>query len=139
MAENRILGIDPGEKNIGLAISDPTGTIANPLMVIEHTSRDADARRIVRIAGEQGAAKIIVGQAQDWNGGISYQGRKAARLAHAIEDRTDLPVELWNEYGSTQRAREARRRMGVPRKKRGGHLDQIAATVILQSYLDNQE
>ena len=107
--------------------------------MIQHTSREADAQHIARIAEEEGAVKIIIGQALDWDGEVSFQGRKAARLAETLRTKTKLGVDLWNEYGSTQRAREARRRMGVPRKKRGGHLDQLAATVILQSYLDRQE
>lgn len=134
----RILGVDPGDQRIGLAISDPTGTIAGPLGVIHHVARALDAAHIAQIAQEQGAVKIVVGQALDENGYPTPQGRKAARLAEVIRGQIDIPVELWDESGSTRLARESRIAMGVKRSRRGGHLDEIAATIILQSYLDAQ-
>jgi putative Holliday junction resolvase len=132
----RILAIDPGEKNIGIAISDPTGTIANPLTVLRHISRPIDAAEIAQLAREHGAGQIIVGQALDEEGQPTYSGRKAARLAAAIRTQTDLPVQIWDESHSTQLARAARIEMGSRRARRSGHLDELAATVILQSYLD---
>jgi putative holliday junction resolvase len=135
----RILGVDPGEKRIGLAISDPTATIANPLQVIKHVSRALDAASIAQIAAEHDCEKIVVGQALDSDGNPGPAARHADRLAEAIRAQTDLPVELWDETGSTQAARSAAIALGVGRRKRSGHLDEIAATVILQSYLDAQE
>jgi putative Holliday junction resolvase len=135
----RILGVDPGEKRIGLAISDPTATIARPLRVIKHISRPIDAAAIAQIADENDCQKIIVGQALDSEGNPGPAARHSARLAEAISEQTHLPVELWDESGSTQAARSAAITLGVPRRKRSGHLDDIAATVILQSYLDAQE
>ena len=132
----RILAVDPGEKRLGLAISDPSGTIANPLGVIEHISRPLDAARIAQVAQEQAAGRIVLGQALDDVGQPTPQSRRAERLAQAIREQTNLPVDLWDESGSTQAARQARRAMGASRRKRRGHLDDIAATVILQTYLD---
>ncbi len=135
----RILAVDPGDQRIGLALSDPSGTIANPLSVLRHVSRPLDAAQIAQIATEQGAAEIVVGQALDEDGQPTPEGRKAARLAEAIQAQTNLPVRLWDESGSTQAAQQARRAMGVVRRQRQGHLDQLAATVILQSYLDSRD
>jgi putative Holliday junction resolvase len=132
----RILAVDPGEKHIGLALSDPTGTIANPLSVVHHQSRAIDAAVIAQIAAEHGAAFIVVGQALDADNLPTPQSRRAARLAAAIRSQTNLPVELWDESGSTQSARQARLAMGASRRKRQGHLDELAATVVLQTYLD---
>ena len=132
----RILAVDHGEKRIGLAISDPTGTIANPLTVIQHVSRTIDAAQVAALAAEHGVGMIIVGQSFDEDGQPNLAGRRAARFAGALREQTDLPVELWDESFSTQKARAARIQMGVSRKQRAGHLDQLAATVILQSYLD---
>jgi len=101
-----------------------------------HISRDENAARIVHHATERGAEKIIIGQALRPDGESTPSSRRATRLAGAIRARTHVPVELWDETGSTKAAQEARVAMGVSRKKRGGHLDEIAATVILQSYLD---
>ena len=131
-----ILGVDPGSKRIGLAVSDPSGSIANPLTVIEHVSRPLDAAAIAQIASDQKAKRIIVGQSLDEQGQPTLEGRRAARLAAALRSQTDLPVELWDESFSTQEARAARIAMGAPKSKRRGHMDALAATVILQSYLD---
>lgn len=133
----RILAIDPGDKNIGVALSDPTGVIASPLTVLKHFSRPIDVARIAELAVENQAGLIIVGQSLNADGLPSPQGKKAARLAAAIRDQTILPVKLWDESFSTQSAREALIAMNVPKKKRRGHLDNLAATVILQSYLDS--
>ncbi len=132
----RILAIDPGEKNLGLALSDPTGTIASPLGVIRHVSRPIDAATIAEMAREHQVERIVVGQALDADDRPTFQSRRAARLAAALRMQTDLPVELWDESGSTQEARAARQALGVPRSRRAGHLDELAAVVILQTYLE---
>ncbi len=67
------------------------------------------------------------------------QGRKAVRLAEVLQADGRFTILLWDESGSTQKAQAIRREMGVPRKKRSGHLDALAAAVILQEYLDTQQ
>ncbi len=133
-----ILAVDPGEKRLGIAISDPTGTLARPLAILNHISRPIDAAAIAALASEHGAGRIVVGQALDDQGQPSYQGRRAARLAGAIKTQTDLPVELWDESLSTQDAIAARLAAGTSRGRRREPLDDQAAAVILQSYLDFQ-
>ncbi len=132
----RLLAVDPGEKRLGIALSDPTATIASPLTVIKHVSRAIDAATIAQLAAENEAGLIVVGQSLDEEGLPTPQGRRAARMAAAIRNQTDLPVELWDEHGSTQEARSARIAMNAPQRKRRGHMDDLAAAVILQSYLD---
>ncbi len=132
----RVLCVDPGDKRIGVAVSDPTGTLARSLGVVNHVARALDAATIAQIAAEQGVGKIIIGQALDSEGQVGPAARKAARLAEAIRQQTDLPVELWDESDSTQTAQQTRVEMGVSRRKRGGHLDDLAAVIILQSYLE---
>ncbi len=132
----RILAVDPGEKNLGIALSDPTGTIANPLTVLQHVSRPVDAAAIASLASEHGAEMIVVGQTLDDEGNPTPQGRRARRLAAAIRTQSALPVVLWDESGSTQAARRARLDLDVPRSRRSGHLDELAATYILQTFLD---
>ena len=135
----RVLAVDPGEKRHGIAISDPTGTIANPLKVLNHISREQDAAAIVGLVHEHQVGLIVLGQSLDDEGSSTLQSRRAGRLANAIRSLTQVPVELWDETGSTQAARDARIAMGVPRRKRSGHLDDIAATYILQTYLDSHQ
>lgn len=132
----RILAVDPGDKRLGMAVSDPSGNIANPLTVIGHVSRTIDAGVIAQVASDHEAILIVVGQALDDEGEVGPRARKSQRLAEAIRQRTTIAVELWDESGSTHTALSARFEMGVSRKKRSGHLDELAATVILQSYLD---
>jgi putative Holliday junction resolvase len=133
----RILAVDPGEKNLGIALSDPTGTIANPLTVLRHVSRPIDAAAIGSLAAEHGAEMIVVGHTLDDDGNPTPQGRRAARLAAAIRTQSAVPVVLWDESGSTQAARQARRDLDVSRRRRSGHLDELAATYILQTFLDS--
>jgi len=132
----RILAVDPGEKFLGIAVSDPTGTIAGPLTVFRHVSRQADAEKIARLAQEQGAARIVIGQATDAHGQpTTLQARRAANLATTVQEIAGLPVVLWDETGSTQKALAAWKAMGTARR-RSRRPDAVAATVILQSYLD---
>jgi putative holliday junction resolvase len=131
----RILAIDPGEKNIGIAISDPSGTIASPLTILRHTARANDAAAIVRLAQEHYIGLIVMGQSIDEDGQPTIEGRRAARLAGAIRAQTQIPLVFWDESHSTQAAQQTRRIMGVSRQKRSGHLDDLAAAIILQSYL----
>lgn len=133
---SRILAVDPGGKNIGIALSDPSGTIANPLKILKHVSKPANAAAIVKLAEENTARVIVIGQSLDQDGKPTFEGRRAARLGAEIQSQTDIEVLLWDESFSSAAAKEAQIALGTPRRKRKGHLDDLAATVILQSYLD---
>ena len=132
----KVLAVDPGSRRIGLAISDPSGTIANPLAVVEHVSRPVDAASVAETAATHGAGLIVIGQSFDEEGNLSFEGRRARRFAEALKMQTRIPIVLWDEAFTTSEARSARIEMGVKRKDRSGHLDDLAATVLLQSYLD---
>jgi putative Holliday junction resolvase len=110
----RILAIDPGDKRIGLALSDPTQTIANPLTVIIYESRVKNAAKIVALATEHACSKIIIGAALHWDNSESEASLKANKLADEIRSQSDIPVEMWDEYGSTQKAKASRKEMGKP-------------------------
>ena len=132
----RILAVDHGEKHIGLALSDPTATIASPLRVIQHVSRLMDAAQVANLASENEVALIVIGQSYDEEGRPNLAGRRAAKFAEALKEQTQIPVILWDESFSTQEAHATRIEMGVSRKKRSGHMDELAAVMILKSYLD---
>ena len=132
----RVLAVDHGEKRIGLAISDETATIANPLKVVEHVSRVIDAAQVADLAAQNNVALIVIGQSFDDDGNPNPAGRRAGRFADELKNQTSIPIELWDESFSTQDARAARIQLGVSRKKRAGHQDVFAAVVILQSYLE---
>ncbi|GAB1469722.1 Holliday junction resolvase RuvX [Chloroflexota bacterium] len=138
MVSMRILAVDHGEKRIGLALSDLTATIANPLKVIQHISRVIDAAQVADLAAQNEVALIVVGQSYDEDGEPNPAGRRAGRFADELRNQTNIPVEMWDESHSTQIARAARIELGVSRKKRAGHQDEFAAVVILQSYLESR-
>jgi len=131
----KVLAVDPGDKRLGLAISDPTGTISRPLCVIEHEARAMDAQKIVKIAEQESVRLIVIGWALDSEGEVGYRARKSKRLADAVQDLTDVPVRMWDESGTTQAAIQSRIDMGVGRKNRQGHLDDVAASILLQDFL----
>ena len=124
----RILAVDPGEARIGLALSDPTGLFARPLKVIHHTSRSEDAESILEIANKHQVSKIVVGLALDLDGEVGPQARKALRLIDFLRSMSTIPIDLWDESGSTLAVRRGNLRDPM--------LDARAAAVILQEYLD---
>ena len=136
---SRVMAVDWGAKRIGLAVSDPTRTIASPLAVIEHTSRVEDAVAILAAAHEKGASLIVVGVTYDLDNNLTPAGRSAMRLAEAIREKTSLEVQIWDEEGSTLEARQSRLQLGLSKSKRKGHFDHIAAAIFLQKYLDETQ
>jgi len=135
----RILAVDHGEKRIGLALSDPTATLASPLRVIKHVSRILDAAQVANLANDNEVGLIVIGQSFDEEGNPNLAGRRAAKFAEALKEQTNIPVELFDESFSTQDARATRIEMGVSRKKRAGHMDELAAVMILRSYIDSRK
>jgi putative Holliday junction resolvase len=133
----RILAVDHGEKRIGLALSDPTGSIAGPLGVIKHVSRLLDAAQVADLAQENEAGLIVVGQSFDEIGNPNLAGRRAAKFAEALKEQTTIPVVLFDESFTTREAKAAAIEMGLSRKKRAGHHDALAAVMILRSYIDS--
>ena len=135
----RMLGLDVGDRRIGVAASE--GQLAVPLAIIEHESRAADLDRVAAIAHEQEAQAIVVGLPITMSGQEGEQARKTRRFGDALARRVDVPVIYHDERMSTLQvvsaagarvtgATAARKRREKPR------IDDLAAAVILQSYLD---
>jgi putative Holliday junction resolvase len=135
----RILAVDHGEKRIGLALSDPTASLASPLTVIKHVSRLMDAAQVANLAAENGVGLIVIGQSFDEEGNPNLAGRRAAKFAEALKEQTQIPVELFDESFSTQDARATVIELGFSRKKRAGHHDSLAAVMILRSYIESKK
>lgn len=134
----RILAVDPGSRHIGLALSDPSGTITSPLTVINHISRLVDAATVVELAHSNQVGLIVIGQSLDEDGTPTFEGRRARRFAKTLKMQTSLPVVFWDEAFTTRDARSACIQMGVSRRKRSGHLDSLAAVILLQSFINAQ-
>ncbi len=133
----KFLCVDPGEVRIGVAISDETGTLARPLAILGHVSRLTDAMEIMQLALQNRADAIVVGQALDSDGKPGPKARSAARLAEALRALEEMPIYLWDESYSSQKAAELRIAKGVSRKKRSQPIDDLAAALILQDFLEN--
>jgi putative Holliday junction resolvase len=134
----RLLAIDPGEKYIGVAVSDPTGIVARPLTTLRHEARAQDAARIVALAAEQEAEGILIGLALDSEGQIGPQARRGDRLAEAVRALTSLPIVLYDESNSSRDAQSLMLEAGTKRRARkdAARIHAVAAAAILQSYLD---
>lgn len=132
----RYLAVDPGDKRIGIALSDPTGTIAYPLEVLKHRSRLIDAATVAQIAVDYGVEHIVVGNPLESGGEVGPQARKATRFADAVREQTNIPVSMWDESESSQIASQRQKMLKMASKKRKSTLDSMAAVVILQTFLE---
>jgi putative Holliday junction resolvase len=132
----RVLGVDLGSRRIGIAVSDPSGTLASPLTV-QPRGRDhaADHTALLAVAAEEHVARIVVGLPLSLSGGEGPAAQAARDEAEELRAATALPVDLHDErlttVSATRRLREARRR-GAKRDP----VDAAAAAEMLQSYLD---
>ncbi|MCC7355566.1 MAG: Holliday junction resolvase RuvX [Anaerolineae bacterium] len=128
------LALDVGERRIGVAYSDPTGTLATPWMTVVRASRREDFATVARLAGERRAVAVIVGHPLNMNGSEGLQARRVARYAQALAEHLVVPVLLWDERLSTDVALERRQIAG--RSPSRASVDAEAAAIILQDYLD---
>jgi putative Holliday junction resolvase len=134
----RVLGLDIGEKRIGVALSDPGGIIAGALEVVERESQDAALEQIIALVREHGAERIVVGMPLSLNGTPGKQAHVVQSFVELLEQRTGIPVETWDERLSTVAAERMLVEAGVKRDKRKKSIDSIAAAFILQGYLDRE-
>ena len=133
----RILGLDPGEKNIGVAVSDELGWTAQGLGSIRRGGTiENDLDKIKAMVQKYGVERIVVGLPRNMDGSIGDQARKALNLAEILADRLSLPVETWDERLSTVAAERLLIEADVSRKKRRRVVDKMAASIILHGYLN---
>ena len=134
----RVLAIDPGSKRVGMAISDPSGTIAQPMPAVEAEPRGTLAQRLADVARRQEATRLIVGLPRRLDGSNGPEAQAARRLAGELRDATGLPVEMADERMTTAAAERALIAAGVRRGKRKATIDGVAAALLLQSHLDSR-
>ena len=135
----RILSLDVGEKRIGIALSDPSGTIAQGLKLYATTgSQTRDIAAIGELVHELGVSRVVVGLPKNLDGSLGLKAREMVRFAESLERQTGVPVDLWDERFSTDEAHRIFDMASVKRKKRKGSIDVMAAQIILQGYLDAQ-
>ena len=129
-----------GERRIGLAISDPEGRLAVPLRVIERRDEAGDAQAIAEIAAAEGATALVAGYPLSLDGSAGPQARRVEAFARRVAEASGLPLELCDERLTSVQAERGRvgsgKRTGRGARRRRAPTDDLAAAIILQSYLD---
>ncbi|HKW07441.1 MAG TPA: Holliday junction resolvase RuvX [Candidatus Dormibacteraeota bacterium] len=133
-----MLAVDPGSRRVGLAVSDPTATIAQPLATLDAEPRETLAERLAEAARHNEVKRIVVGLPRQLDGSIGDAARSARDLAGELRKASRLPVELVDERLTTALAERSMIAGGVRRSRRRATIDQVAATLLLQSHLDSK-
>ena len=134
----RILGMDVGDKRIGLALSDSNGILASPLTIIERTGELDEIKTILKIIEEREIRQIIVGLPRLMNGNIGAQAEKVQDFVVTLSTYTDIPIELRDERLTTVTAVRLKQETDSKKKKWKIRYDAMAAAVILQDYLEEK-
>lgn len=132
----RILAVDPGSRRVGLAVSDPTGTIATALATLPAEPSDTLPARIAGAARDAAAERIVVGLPLRLDGRRGPEAAAAERLAAAVRQASGLPVETVDERLTTAAAERSLIEGGVRRAARRASIDRVAAVMLLQGHLD---
>jgi len=133
----RLMGLDVGEKTIGIALSDELGFTAQPYQTLKRKGDDQDLRVLRVLLEERGVSKVVVGLPKNMDGSLGRQARKVAAFGEKIEKAFHVPVVHWDERLSTVAAERVLIQADLSRAKRKKHVDKLAAAVILQGYLDS--
>ena len=132
----RVLSLDVGEKRIGVALSDPTGTLATPLKTISSTGKSSGVDEVLRLVAEHEVAEIIVGMPLSLSGHAGAQARLVEGFVRSLTDAATVPVTKVDERYSSVQAERLLRESGVQPSRDKARVDAAAAAVILQAYLD---
>ncbi|MGA3069487.1 MAG: Holliday junction resolvase RuvX [Terracidiphilus sp.] len=135
----RYLGLDVGNRRIGVAVSDELGLTAQPVLTLERRhNRREDLRSLARLARRFAVAGIVVGNPVHLSGDASPQAARTQAFAAALGELTGLPIHLWDERLTTREAHQILYEAGRARQQHRRLVDQVAATLILQSFIEEQ-
>jgi putative Holliday junction resolvase len=135
----RFLGLDVGSRRIGVAVSDELGLTAQPVLTLErHHNRRDDLRSLARLARRFAVAGIVVGNPLHLSGEVSPQAAKTQAFAAELGEMTGLPIHLWDERLTTREAHQILYEAGHARQQHRRIVDQVAATLILQSFMERE-
>jgi putative Holliday junction resolvase len=138
MAEKRILGLDIGEKRIGVAVSDPLGVTAQGLGILSRKDRDSDLARLKEMIRDYRVEKIVVGVPRHMDGRLGNQAQEILDFAAALAEALVAEVVPWDERLTTREAERVLIQADLSRRRRRQVVDQVAAVLILQGYLDSR-
>ena len=134
----RVLGVDFGQARIGVAISDELGMLAHPVETIPGARVDVAAKRVAEIARERHVERVVIGMPRHMNGEVGAAAAEATAFAEKLRPLLGCPITMWDERLSTTAANRALRDAGQKTRKTRGIVDQVAAQMILQGYLDSR-
>jgi len=132
----RSLGLDIGDRRIGVALSDPDGILASPLTIIECSDEVLDIEATVNIINQHQVKQIVVGLPRSLSGSIGEQAEKVKAFVQRLCNHTDIPVEFRDERFTTVAAKRLMRAANPKKARRKTRDDAVAAALILQGYLD---
>jgi putative holliday junction resolvase len=132
----RVLALDIGEKRIGVAVSDSSGTVATPVSVVDAKSVLGDGRGILRLVKEYDIDLVVVGLPLSMDGSIGQQAQRVRAAGERLERFVPVPFVYYDERLSSVEAGRAMSAMGVSDRHKRGSIDMVAAALFLQSYLD---
>lgn len=135
----RVMGLDVGDKTIGVALSDPMFLIANPLETIKRKKASLDIDRLVEIINEYDVETIVVGLPKNMNNSIGPQSMKVMSFVDLLKKQTDKEIVYQDERMTTLQSERVLIDMDVRRENRKEHIDKIAASFILQTFLDGRK
>jgi putative Holliday junction resolvase len=132
----RLMGLDVGNRRIGVAVSDGLGLIAQPVLTLIRKKPREDLRSLARLVRKYSCTEIVIGNPLHLSGDQSRQAEKTQAFAQLLADETKLPVHLWDERLTTTEAHRILYESGRPRTEHRGLVDQVAAVIILQGFMD---
>jgi len=135
----KILGIDYGEKRIGLAMSDASNMVASSLKVVKRNATRSWLGEIKTIVDENKVEKIVIGLPKNMNGSIGEKGKEVLAFMKVLGKVVKVPIVTWDERLTTVSAEKVLLQADLSRKKRKDILDKLSACIILQNYLDSIE
>lgn len=136
--DGRIMGLDVGDKTIGVAVSDLMGLTAQGVKTVKRVGKKKDIEELKAIIKERQVNKIVSGLPKNMNGTLGPQGEKVIKFCELLEEETGIKIEYWDERLSTVAAERTLIQGNVRRENRKGVIDMVAAVIILQGYLDRQ-
>ncbi len=131
----RLLGLDVGDVRIGVAMSDPTGTVVETLTTIQAGTRAAAIEKIADLVEQESVGEVVVGTPVSLDGEVGPQARRVRAFTDLLAERISKPVRMWDESYSSAAADRIMGESGVGRRKKKGKRDSVAAAVILREYL----
>ena len=138
MLDGRIMGLDVGDKTIGVAVSDIMGITAQGVTTVKRVGKKKDIEELKAIIAERQVNKIVSGLPKNMNGTLGPQGEKVTKFCELLQEATGIKIEYWDERLSTVAAERTLIEGNVRRENRKSVIDMVAASIILQGYLDRQ-